>query len=136
MAAFEHCSSLTNIIIPDSVTTIAAEAFNCCYDLESLTIGSGVTKIGDSAFSGCSGLKSVTIGNGITEVGVEAFRNCIRLEEVYCKATTPPSLGSEAFAYNNASGSRYIYVPTASVSAYKSTSGWSNYKLSILSYDF
>ena len=61
--AFENCSGLTSVTIPNSVTSIGGYAFKYCYGLTSVTIGNGVTSIGESAFEGCSGLTSVHISD-------------------------------------------------------------------------
>ncbi len=50
----------TNLVIPDSVTSIGNYTFYGCSGLTSITIPDGVTSIGRSAFYGCSGLTSVT----------------------------------------------------------------------------
>ena len=57
--AFEDCSGLTSVTIPDSVTSIGREAFSDCSELANVVIGSGVTSIGDYAFEYCRKLKSV-----------------------------------------------------------------------------
>ncbi|MBR3589881.1 MAG: leucine-rich repeat protein [Alistipes sp.] len=133
-STFESCSSLTSVTIPDSVTTIRGTAFRFCTSLTSVTIGNSVTLIGDSAFLGCTSLTSVTIPDSVTTIGGSAFKNCTSLKEVYCKATTPP-IGYMNMFNSNASG-RKIYVPSASVSAYKSATYWSTYSSDIIGYDF
>ncbi len=133
-SAFWDCDSLKSITIPDSVTSIGGGAFCDCTSLKSITIPDSVTSIGDRAFDGCGSLKSVTIGTGVTSIGEDAFYYCGSLKEVYCKPTTPPTGDDDMFAHN-ASG-RKIYVPSNSVSAYKSASGWSEYKSYIVGYDF
>ena len=132
-SAFWNCSSLTSVTIPDSVTTIGDYAFEWCESLTSVTIGDSVTTIGERAFYGCSSLISLTIGNGVTTIGSYAFYDCSSLTSVYCKAITPPAGGSRMF-YN--SSGRKIYVPMESVEAYKSAEGWSDYADAIVGYDF
>ena len=132
--AFDGCTSLTSVTIPNSVTSIGDHAFYECYSLKSVTIGKSVTTIGDYAFYYCNSLTSVTIPNSVTKIGSHAFYCCISLTSVYCKPITPPSGGSGMFS-NNAYD-RKIYVPRASVSAYKSASNWSTYADVIVGYDF
>ena len=59
--AFYYCDSLTSVVIPDSVTSIGYAAFYYCTSLTSVEIGDSVTSIGNSAFSGCSNITSATI---------------------------------------------------------------------------
>ena len=132
--AFDSCSSLTSITIPDSVISIGSYAFCKCSSLTSITIPNSVTEIGERTFYYCSSLTSVTIGNSVTSIGTYAFEYCSSLKEVYCKPTTPPSGGSSMFSFN-ASG-RKIYVPRASVYAYKHASYWSSYASDIVGYNF
>ena len=72
--AFVNCSSLTSVTIPSSVTSIGDYAF-CCSGLTSVNIGNSVTSIGDGAFEGCSGLTSVTIPESVTSIGEYAFND-------------------------------------------------------------
>ncbi len=58
--AFDGCSSLTSITIPDSVTSIGAAAFQSCSNLTDITIPSSVTSIGEYAFRYCYNLKAIT----------------------------------------------------------------------------
>ena len=80
--AFSGCSSLTNIIIPDSVTSIEENTFYGCTGLTSITIPNSVTSIGRSAFNGCTGLTYVTIGNSVTSIGDYAFYGCKGLTSI------------------------------------------------------
>ena len=132
--AFSQITRLNEVSIPNTVVNIADNAFYDCSNLTSVTIPESVTSIGQEAFRGCSGLTSVTIPESVTTIGSWAFDGCTNLTSVYCKATTPPSLGSYVFR-NNGSG-RKIYVPTESVEAYKSATNWSEYADAIVGYDF
>jgi hypothetical protein len=76
-SVFSYCTGLTGVIIPSSVKYIDVSAFSGCTGLTSVTIGNSVTGIGYGAFEGCSGLTSVTIPNSVTSIGEQAFRNCI-----------------------------------------------------------
>ena len=71
--AFYKCSSLTSVIIPNSVTSIGNSAFEYCSSLTSITIPNSVTSIGSRAFYGCSSLTSITIPNSVTSIGYQAF---------------------------------------------------------------
>ena len=124
--AFNECSSLTEITIPDSVTSIGKYAFYYCRSLTSINIPDGVTSIGAHAFDYCSKLTEITIPDSVTEIGNRAFYNCTSLTSVYCQPTTPPKTNGSGMFSSNGSG-RKIYVPMASVDAYKSAEYWSDY---------
>ena len=122
------CTGLTSVTIPNSVTSIGNGAFWDCTGLTSVTIGNSVTSIGNGAFYHCTGLTSVTIGNSVTSIGDEAFWDCDGLTSVTCYAENVPSTGSNAFLSFNM-GNATLYVPTASIDAYKTTEPWSGFKV-------
>ena len=138
--AFYDCPGLTSITITDrfttpaSVTTIGDKAFYDCSRLSSINIPDSVTEIGEEAFWGCNSLTSITIGDSVTEIGRRAFQYCTSLKEVYCKPTTPPSIGSEVFDYN--ASERKIYVPNKSFGLYTSALNWSDYSSDLRRYIF
>ena len=76
---FSGCSSLTSITIPESVTSIGDLAFYYCSSLTSITIPESVTSIGSSAFYYCTSLTSITIPDSVTSIGNYAFYNCSSL---------------------------------------------------------
>lgn len=59
MRAFYDCTSLTDITIPNSVTSIGSSAFSGCTGLTNIEIGESVTAIGNSAFYGCTRLTKI-----------------------------------------------------------------------------
>ena len=88
--AFYNCISLTSIAIPNSVTSIGYVAFEYCTSLTSVMIGNGVTNIGQGAFSVCTSLTSVTIPNSVTSIGDYALSWCTSLTGV----TIPNSINN------------------------------------------
>ena len=84
--AFYGCSGLTSVNLGNSVTSIGERSFQGCAGLTSVTIPNSVTSIGDAAFSGCTGLTSVEIPNSVTSIGYAAFGNCSSLTSVIWNA--------------------------------------------------
>jgi hypothetical protein len=81
-SAFDHCSSIISLEIPDTVTSIGVGAFAYCTSLASISFGASVATIGTSAFDSCTSLASLTLPNGVTYVGDWAFLRCGRLTTV------------------------------------------------------
>ena len=94
--AFYNCSSLTSVVIGDSVTSIGSYAFDGCNGLTSVVIGNSVTSIGSYAFYDCSSLTSVVIGNSVTSIGYRAFYDCSSLTSVVIPDSVT-SIGESAF---------------------------------------
>ena len=122
------------LIIPSDITEVKFASFRGCGSIKSVVFHDNVTTITKHSFNGCSSLTTVTIGSGVTSIGIQTFYNCANLTSVYCKPTTPPSGEKNMFA-KSASGCK-IYVPTASVDAYKKADYWSDYADYIEGYDF
>lgn len=80
---------VTDLVIPDSVTSFDNWAFYGCDALTSVTIGSGVTSIGEYAFHDCSYLTSVAIGSGVASIGEDAFSNCTYLTAIIVDDKNP-----------------------------------------------
>ena len=94
--AFSGCSSLASVVIPGSVTSIGWAAFSGCSSLASVAIPGSVTSIGNSTFSGCSSLASVVIPDSVTSIGLYAFSGCSSLESVVIPDSVT-SIGDRAF---------------------------------------
>ena len=104
--AFNGCSSLTSITIPDSITSIGNSAFSGCSSLTSITIPDSIISIGNSAFRNCSSLTSITIPDSITSIGYSAFYNCTALTEINFNATNMNDLSdsNHVFSYAGQDG--------------------------------
>ena len=81
--AFYSCTSLNSVTIPSSVTRIGHIAFKDCMSLESVTIHNNVTSIGNYAFYGCTNLKTLTLPESIDSIGQSAFEDCRSLISVH-----------------------------------------------------
>ena len=120
-------SEITDLVIPNSVTSIGIYAFRDCSGLTSVTIPNSVTSIGGDAFISCTSLTSVTIGSGISSIGKWAFAFCKNLTDVYCYAESVPQTDAGDFYGSNIEYAT-LHVPDASVNAYKQAEPWKNFK--------
>ena len=96
--AFLRCHSLSEIVIPSSVTSIGDSAFYDCRSLSEIVIPSSVTSIGDSAFSGCRSLSEIVIPSNVTSIGDSAFSWCSSLSEIVIPSSVT-SIGDWAFSW-------------------------------------
>ena len=79
--AFQNCTGLTSITLPNSVTTIYAAAFSSS-GLTSISIPDSVFQIDSQTFMGCTALSNVSIGTGVKTIGNDAFNGCTSLTSV------------------------------------------------------
>ena len=96
--AFAYCQGLTSVKIPNSVTSIGNRAFLACGGLTSVEMEKGVKSIGWSAFNGCYNMTSVEISNSVTSIGGYAFEGCISLTSLELPNSVT-SIGEYAFEY-------------------------------------
>ena len=108
--AFNYCSGMTSVTIPNSVTSIGDQAFYACSGLTSVTIPNGVISIGEETFYWCTGLTSVTIPNGVISIGYQAFYACSGLTSV----TIPNSVTSIGnYAFCRCRGLTSVTIPNS-----------------------
>ena len=96
--AFSDCSSLSNIVIPDSVTDIGDYVFFHCRSLSNIVIPDSVTDIGEGAFSGCSSLSNIVIPDSVADIGDYAFFHCSSLSNIVIPDSVT-DIGNGAFLY-------------------------------------
>ena len=121
--AFDDCKSLYSLYIPDSVTSIGKGAFRYS-GLVSVRLpeGSGFTSLSDNMFEGCEYLASVTIPSNVTSIGKFCFRGCERLQQVVIPENVA-SIGDHAF--DGCSGLTFIDLrcDESTVFGYQSLTG-------------
>ena len=113
---FYQCTKLAEIVFPETLVDVGTSGGNI--SLHSLEFPDSVKTIAQQAFGDCKLLEDVRIGNGIESIGDYCFIRCIALESVTIEATTPPTFGGSA-VFNNTSANLKIYVPAESVELYK-----------------
>ena len=127
--AFYRFNSLTSISIPDSVTGIGYAAFENCTSLTSISIPDSVTSIGVWAFAYCSSLTSISIPDGDTSIGDYAFYYCTSLTSISIPDGVT-SIGN--YAFSDCWAKRYATLDSAGAKALGAAgySFWeSNYNL-------
>jgi len=100
--AFNFCSELTSIKLPDGIISIGEMGFGCCF-FTTVELPASITKIGPSAFESCPRLVSINLPNGLSEIEESVFQGCRSLSSI----TIPEGvtkIGKTAFGYCEALG--------------------------------
>lgn len=118
--AFAGCIGLESVIIPSSVSLIDHGAFSGCANLKSIVITEGVEAIQGFTFFECRNLTEITIPKSIKSIGTHAFDGA-GLKYITFLSSLPPKLGEECPLGMEIVA---IYVPAASIDAYKTAQGW------------
>ena len=118
--AFEGCTGLTSINIPDSMTSIGEGAFYGCKSLSSIDIPNSVTDIWHCAFEYCTKLASVAIPDSVTKIGWHAFYGCESLKTLHSTIIMIDDIdiSYEAFEEFNIDNCT-LYVPPGTRWAYR-----------------
>jgi len=150
--AFNNNFALKNVILNDAITAIGTYAFYNCYNLESIILPSSITSFGVYAFSEARSLKEINVQSSAANIPSNFLQNaytlksidfpdtissfssgpfpaCYGLEEAIFRRTTPPTLADTTTFQTYSTNKKLfkIYVPDASVTAYKSATNWSPY---------
>ena len=124
-------TKITDLVIPNGVTTINGGVFSQFKGLKSVSIPSSVTSIGNGSFQYCSNLESVSMPNSITSIGTNAFQNCSGMTSVKLSSglTAIPN-----YAFAGCTGLTAVVIPEGVTSvgdyAFQNCSGMTSVKLS------
>lgn len=132
--AFFYCENLTSVNIPASVASIGIRAFEHCINLTSVNIPNGVPAIKDATFRGCTNLTSIVIPSSVESLSASSFSQCSHLTTVIFNRITPPTMIINQWnsVFDGTHADLKIYVPDASVDAYKTATNWVAYADKIL----
>lgn len=136
--AFRFCTYLKRVQFGNKITVIGYEAFRKCISLSNIILPNSLVEIESNVFYDCETLTNITIPENVSTLGDPIIYSCENLRIVYCKPTTPPTLSGnqEPFGYPSSTTVGIIYVPKESVDVYKSKLGWKDYENKITGYDF
>jgi hypothetical protein len=115
--AFDYCTSLTSITIPNSVTSIGSDAFRYCTSLTNVVLGNSVTSIWYGAFEDCTSLTSITIPNSVTSIEMWAFSGCTSLTSIAVDSANPTYSSLDGVLFNK-SQTTLIQCPGGKAGSY------------------
>lgn len=87
--AFSYCEGISEIILPNTITTIGESLFMCCANLKTIDLSllTSLSSLGDYCFSTCTELTSITLPNSLTTLGEECFSMCEALTGISIPAS-------------------------------------------------
>ena len=114
--------------LPSSLQELGSEAFEFCSRISgTLEIPDNITAIKERTFNYCSSIEKLVLPSTMDAIQSGAFQNCFGLGSIVCNAVNPPYVESGAF--DGVSKSNVVVeVPEASLAAYRTASGWSDFK--------
>lgn len=123
-------TALRSISFPESLRTIAANAFSFYSNLDSIILPAQLTSLGANAFESCTGTKYIKLPSYIAGYSYN-FKTCSSLQKVVCPSATPPTITNDPFSGGAAKSNVVLEVPSFAMAAYKLDSYW--YKFGTIS---
>lgn len=124
-SAFHGDSALSSINISEDIESVGSGAFDGCSSMDVETISlPKITEVEDNSFRGCASIRAFEIGSEVSSIGGDALKGCTSLERIITKTNAPSQIVGGALDDTN---NCPIYVPDASVEAYKTATNWVTY---------
>lgn len=126
--AFEGCTRLSTMTIPNNISSIGANAFHGCSSLRTIMMPDRLECIDNNAFSGCKSVSSIELPGTVRTIGESAFENCSNLTMLTIKSKNPNAitLGENAFGGINMS-SAALFVMEGTKSFYETHPQWNSF---------
>ena len=124
--AFDGCTSLRSIALPETITSIGNWAFHACTSLESVTLPEGTQSIGNMAFAYCTSLVSIVLPSSMQHIDATAFTDC-PLKEIYSHAAVPPIVSNGLFD-EEVYAAATLHVPDDASGSYQAADGWKQFQ--------
>ena len=122
IVGYQNCKALESVIIKANSIKIGNYGLNTNPNLKEVIINEGCTRLGQECLRDNPKLTELELPSTVTYVGKWCF-NGSPITSLTVHATTPPATGGYLGMPNNCK----IYVPAASVSAYKAATNWTTY---------
>ena len=116
--AFEYCSNITEVVLPNTISYISDAAFYHCNSLSKVNLPNSLTSISRNAFS-YTGLKAIEIPESVTELGWNVFYGCEQLTDV----TLPNSITDLPGTFAWCTALEHINIPNSVTSLYDTFHG-------------
>lgn len=126
--AFSNNNFSGELKLPSSLQELGSEAFEYCSRISgTLEIPDNITAIKERTFASCSSIEKLVLPSTMDAIQSGAFQDCFGLGSIVCNAVNPPYVENGAF--DGVSKSNVVVeVPEASLAAYRTASGWSDFK--------
>lgn len=125
--AFSNNNFSGELKLPSSLQELGSEAFEYCSRISgTLEIPDNITAIKERTFASCSSIEKLVLPSTMDAIQSGAFQNCFGLGSIVCNAVNPPYVESSAFGGVSKSNV-VVEVPEASLAAYRTASGWSDF---------
>ena len=134
-AAFQECTRLNNVVLPNSTLRIDKEGFRGCSSLSNITLSNQLNYINEYAFADCPVLNNVTLPESLKSIQIAAFNNDAAMSSITFPAALE-GIGASAFAncpsLKDVTFNTSHYNMTIGVDAFKGSNAISKVKVAHL----